>query len=390
MARAGMRHEPGPALLSPVDPALLPLTGLRGIAALWVMLSHCSYFFEGLQTSLWSAGRWLQLGWTGVLMFFVLSGFLLALPYVESQRTATRRPDLAAYLVRRVFRVFPAYWMQLALLVAVGWWFGGMFAVQDVNTLVAHLGMWFNLGLEPVRPLLGVWWTLPVEFAFYLTLPLLARMLALRHGALWILCVGLLVSLLQHALVWDLPWQERGSVVTQFPGYLVLFTMGVCAAWYRQPVQRYLAAHPGSSLRWSAGALLVLLGLLALIPLEDGGREFWEQPWMYFLWKPAVGAAIVMLLLSLLDPANPLAVQLRSSIAAHLGDISYSIYLWHLPTILAITASPAIFGVGAWWHWVVAIISTWVLALTSARWVERPGIQLGRVFAARVRSSAEA
>lgn len=383
-----MRGNPAPNLRLSVDPPLMPLTGLRGIAALWVMLSHCSYFFDGPQTSLWSAGRWLQLGWTGVLVFFVLSGFLLALPYVESQQAATRRPDSGAYLVRRVLRVIPAYWVQFVLLTAVGWWYGGMFALHDLSTLVAHLGMWFNLGLEPVRPLLGVWWTLPVEFAFYLTLPLLARMLVLRHGALWILCVGLLVSLAQHALVWGLPWQERGSVVTQFPGYLVLFTMGVSAAWYRKPVQRYLADHPGSSLRWLAGALLLLLGLLALIPLEDGGRDFWEQPLMYYLWKPAVGVAIVVLLLTLLDPANPLAALLCSRIAVHFGDISYSLYLWHLPIILAITGSPAIFGVGAGWHWVVAIACTWLVAAASARWVERPGIRLGRALAARIRSSA--
>ena len=98
------------------------LTGLRGWAALWVLIFHV---YEASQHGLvaFPIGKWnidltpfFSLGWSGVQIFFVLSGFLLSLPFAQWQAGTREKPNLERYLFRRAARVFPAYYVQLAIL----------------------------------------------------------------------------------------------------------------------------------------------------------------------------------------------------------------------------------------------------------------------------------
>ena len=105
------------------------LTGLRGLAAIFVFLFHYSHFNPGirLDQTVPVIGNILQFplgfGFAGVDLFFVLSGFLLTLPFARATLTRSAHPPLAQYYKRRLLRVFPAYYAQLAIILVFGAWF---------------------------------------------------------------------------------------------------------------------------------------------------------------------------------------------------------------------------------------------------------------------------
>jgi len=176
------------------------LTGLRGVAALFVFAFHYASLNPGirLDLSVPLVGKLLHFpfgfGFSGVDMFFVLSGFLLSLPFAYATLSGTAQQPLKRYYKRRILRVFPAYYAQLAIILVAGSWFVTWQPVDGVS-LFAHLLMFFNIGWEPVRPVVGIWWTLPVELSFYLLLPLIASFMRPRRW-LALLLSGILLSMI--------------------------------------------------------------------------------------------------------------------------------------------------------------------------------------------------
>ena len=76
-------------------------------------------------------------------LFFVLSGFLLTLPFAATSIGAGPRPDLRRYFRRRILRVFPAYYAQLFIILLAGSWFV-IWRELNLTELIAHLLMFFN------------------------------------------------------------------------------------------------------------------------------------------------------------------------------------------------------------------------------------------------------
>ena len=137
------------------------LTGLRGIAALFVFVFHYGSFNPGIRLDLTVSyiGKALQFplgfGFAGVDLFFVLSGFLLTLPFARATLTRSAHKPLRQYYQRRILRVFPAYYAQLGIILMVGAWFVTWKPVNGMS-LVAHMLMFFNVGWNPVQPIVGI------------------------------------------------------------------------------------------------------------------------------------------------------------------------------------------------------------------------------------------
>ena len=175
------------------------LTGLRGFAAIWVALWH-AWKFSGRPTyelMLW--GYYLDLtplirtGWAGVDVFFVLSGFVLGLPYCQA--LLGNRPPIgtAEFFRRRLLRVLPAYYIQLIILLLLWLILAGRLPVP-VTDILAHVFMLHNIFPGQGEMINGVYWTLPIEFDFYLVLPLMALLLAPKKWP-WLLAGSLLLVL---------------------------------------------------------------------------------------------------------------------------------------------------------------------------------------------------
>ena len=170
-------------------PTYLPeLDGLRGLAILWVVLYHCNPRLEG--TWIYCASLW---GWAGVILFFVLSGFL-----ITSILLATR--DKPHYFhnfhARRALRIWPVYMLVLVVVYLNAPWFIGPSVLDAIKAApwLAYIFFVQNLFHLTLPPAIGPTWALAIEEQYYfLWAPLvrflrrpwmLARVLVCRAGRL--------------------------------------------------------------------------------------------------------------------------------------------------------------------------------------------------------------
>lgn len=248
----------------------------------------------------------------GVQLFFVISGFVLALPYVEHYRSGRPRPRLLPYYLRRLIRLEPVYLINMLLafgliyLTNLGW-----------REFIPHLGpsLLYIHGLVFATPswLNGVAWSLEVEIQFYLVMPLLAFLLAhpsprWRRGVLLALVVGL--ALLSTGWIEDAGPRWAKSL----PRFLHFFLAGfLLADLYHNRDTRSLRRHAG----WDAAALTSVLGLFLLLTRWNAFR---------FLTVLLILTFYVSLYLGkcghrLITTPGLVAV----------GGISYTLYLYHMP-----------------------------------------------------------
>ena len=361
-------------------PRSAALDGLRGIT----MVGFMAYHFGA--TGLTGA-------WTGVNLFFVLSGFLIV-RLLERERLATGHVDARAFYVRRARRLVPAL---VALLTVVTTWavfwadparrrgIGG-----DVLASLGFVQNWrlialddrsFGDALDPT-PLRHVW-TLAIEEQFYLLAPLLLGLLALtlrsrpaRAGAL-VALAGLSAWWAAHLGLENAAGLSRVSygTDTRVQAILVGAALGVLLA--RRPT--WLPA-PASPVLPAAGAVaLVVTGAAFVVASPDSTTMYGLGGMLALALVQAVLVAAVA------DPGtrtrhgsssrpNALARVLGWSPFAYAGRRSYGLYLWHWPIHLWLT--PSLLG-STWAAGVAGMLVTFALAHLSWRYLEEPVLRAG-------------
>lgn len=316
------------------------MDGLRAIAAMLVVAYH-----SGSLAGATSAGPLALIAAelkAGVAVFFVISGFLLYLPFARAIGAGRTSPNWREYAARRAVRILPAYWAALAMLAAVGelhgvslgdaWRFIGLGQIYSSSTLGQGL---------PVA------WSLDVEVTFYLVLPVLAWIAArMARGSnrsgfeqqltlIVGLALGSLVLRLMLARSLLAPVEYHLGLATALPGMIDWFALGMALAVWRSAAElgtegpRWLnavASRPG--LCWLVALALYLLGVPA-----QGGEVFLAS--FGVAAHAIVGVAAFFLVLPVVAP-RPATQRglvlpfLRSGLLTWLGTISYGIYLWHV------------------------------------------------------------
>jgi peptidoglycan/LPS O-acetylase OafA/YrhL len=320
--------------------------GLRACAALSIVAYH----------SVWAAGA-TQSGLlapllselkAGVAVFFVISGFLLYLPYARSLGNSTPLPDWRDYVRRRAVRIVPAYWVALTVL-----------AAGPLAASIATPDWWRFYGLTQIYRSdlifsgLGVAWSLCVEVSFYALLPAFAWVLSRglrrprRRPVRVQLCVlGVLAiasSVLRAKLAGSVvaPVVHGLSWATALPGMLDWFALGMALAVFRSeseagrnrwPWLTALAQRPGWC--WGAAATLYCAG----VPTQHGDVVL---PAYGLVTHLAIGLAAAAFILP--AAAVPAATDrgrrrgvlslLWHPLVAWIGTVSYGVYLWHKPVL---------------------------------------------------------
>lgn len=314
------------------------LTGLRGVAALLVFFFHYEALHPGIRLDLAVplVGRLLQFplgfGYTGVDIFFVLSGFLLTLPFARTALYRQPGPKPGHYFRRRLLRVFPAYYAQLVIILIVGSWFLTWTPLTPPS-LAAHLLMFFNIGWHPVQPMVGVWWTLPVEMGFYLLLPLLAPFL---RPARWVpvLLLGIMIST-GYRLWAAAHFGESGAgavflAASQLPGSLSEFLLGASAALIAEWAAIKSQPRPAAwvlDLMFILGLLVPALWLWRMV--LGAGADYWMGHWAMITAPVILGLTLSTAVLALYWGSRIGTFLLANRAVYFLGLISYSLYLWH-------------------------------------------------------------
>lgn len=330
------------------------LDGLRGMAALMVIGSHAS----GLGLNLIPGLALTGIGKHGVYLFFVLSAFLLTWQWLSCWPTQGRdfRARMGDYLLGRVARIFPLY----ALLLLLAFLLGG----HGLGVAVDRTGLWQHLLLLRGD---GIYWSIPVEFHYYLLLPLVAAALhAVRGVALLVLLLALLFG--GAMLAWPASQAGQNSDVLGY--YLPVLFAGSAAAWVQVRWQGSDRMRRIAGVRGFADALLLLLLILTIpalaIPGDARPSDFLHHA--YLGW----GIAWALTLLGLLNAGLPIWARLLGSRALRqCGRWSFGLYLLHLPALYVARLLPLPSLLSAWLGLGLAL----ALAALSYRLIERPALQ---------------
>lgn len=311
------------------------LHGLRAIAALGVLLFHWGSIFPvhhhlhqlGEPYGVfWFFSFFIGFGWVGVPLFFVLSGFLLT-----SQLLLKPMP-LSTFWLRRLLRIYPGVWFQLLVIAILAHFIVGLPEVAWGWGTLANALLFINLPPWNIEPINGVWWTLPVELSFYFLLP--ALLWWSKKISLWrvVLVAALLSTLWRYSLI---TWLDRPSysgvqtLLDALPGSLIYFCCGMLiASWSNQRSVRLFAFLLFSGV---ASVLGLLAGIIAVFD------EYWTGHWLLVLWPVLCAPAVAMIVFAA-STSVPRLGWLRSRLLVFLGDISFGLYLWHLPVLFAIKA----------------------------------------------------
>jgi peptidoglycan/LPS O-acetylase OafA/YrhL len=362
------------------------LDGLRGAAVSMVLIFH--FFQTTIAVHPGSALAYLQaaarLSWTGVDLFFVLSGFLIGGILLDSRASTNY---YTAFYKRRFFRIVPIYIVTLILtsvLVslklgssdsAIGWlkadgtpWY--VFLTFTQNFWMCHAGSLGSNGL-------AMTWSLSVEEQFYVTLPVYIRALSRRWlaKALVIGIVGtpmLRIALLHY-------WSDR---------WLGVYTMTLCRA--DALLLGVLAAVLLRSDRWRErirGAaqvfpvvLSIFLGGLGFLTLRAWRPTNSLMSSVGYSWVALFYATILLFVLS--RPDSMLGKALRMKWLCWLGTLAYGIYMFHTAVQYLLFGliwghGPTISNIPTFLVTLVAIGLTLLLARVSWQYVEQPLIRLG-------------
>jgi peptidoglycan/LPS O-acetylase OafA/YrhL len=352
------------------------LDGLRGLAALGVVALHvCLY--AARPWAPWDAGDGLLKGLRlGVVLFFVLSGFLLSRPWLAASRGERERPSTGRYLIRRAARVLPAYYAALLLgaVVLAGTGSPRMATAHDVPLLLT-----LRQNLSPVAQakLVPPAWTLSVEMSFYLLLPL-AGLALVRWGTTQARRLGLCAAVAGLSVAFN------GLVDVALPAYwhrtlpadAYAFAAGIAAA--ALVGERRLGAPQRLALL-AGGWALAALDALAHVPWALPGHDvWWDLP-------AALGFAAVVA-----AAATGPGTVLGSAPLRWLGHRGYGLYLTHYPVILLFTARHSLPRDPRVAFAVVLGLSL-VLADLFLRGIERPCMRLAaRIPRQRRRAPARA
>ncbi|MGE5334011.1 MAG: acyltransferase family protein [Nitrososphaerota archaeon] len=365
------------------------LDGLRAVAALSIVVFHALHAAD-FQTSPASRtfGNYFWYLSTGVHLFFVLSGFLLFLPYARAMLRNRELPNHWRFYRRRALRILPAYWTALAILA----WLQTTDHVHAgfTSSLITHALMLHDMFPAFNRDFEGPFWTLAIEAQFYLLLPFIAAALAWFVGksrsvgrllggialltllALGVRGLDIVVAdgMSKTATSGFAPTFVLATMGTQGK-YLEVFFMGMFASviYVATAEMNGLSATVRQQLAWLVLLVSIIIILLAVPHTIYATPMFQPSPgWGVgaLIYPMIVGVGYATLLLAIVGGSRALRWLFEAPPLRFVGLISYSLYIWHLPVILAII--PLFTGVPL----LVRVVCAFGVAYLSYQLVERP------------------
>lgn len=353
-----------PAVTPQADPhpgarGFIPaLEGMRGLAALGVLVTHVAFQTGAVSTPV--LGRVFGRFDLAVAVFFALSGFLLWRPHAAAAHGLVPRPSAGRYFLHRAVRILPAYWIAVIVVLTFLPAAGGGWQVWAANLGLVQVFVPLTLtdGLTQM-------WSLSVEVAFYLLLPLLALLLVRLRGEASRWRIPVLLAAATASLGWGflpVPTPDGIHADNWLPGYLPWFGAGMLLAELvmrpEGPVHRFARR------RVPMAVLAVVAFALACTDLAGPEGLVRAEPWQYTV-KIVLGAVLAFALLAPLVLGNTTGNRwLAGPLALAVGRWSYSLFIWHL---LVLSVVFPVFGIMPFaGHFVFVLVLTVVLSLAVA------------------------
>ena len=356
---------------------IMELDGLRGVAILLVISFHY------LNNQLFDSGnKWGQLvasgtqfGWLGVDLFFILSGFLIGTILIANKHSQN---FFKTFFVRRVVRIVPNYFLLLICFTII--WKFGLFSnniyLWENNTipLWSYYAMLHNVYMAIQNSFgnnaLTITWSIGVEEQFYIIFPFVVYFLNVR------LLPFVLAALIVFAPIF------RAQFHTWLPTYVVLparldgLCMGFLIAWLNN--KGLLLAHKKQLTKF-------LILEIIVVTLACG----------YFYWKyddlgPVKHTLFALIfsgfvILALIQPKSNYAALLRTKALVWIGQISYSLYLFHTLVLglaheFTVGKTNRIRSIADIAVTIAAFFVSLLLSWLIYSWLEKPMVMIGKKF----------
>lgn len=328
---------------------------MRGIAVFLVFVYHmpAEVFSTGSMPGF--LGRLASIGWVGVDLFYVLSGFFITKIIVSSN-------DLQpiVFIKARSTRIYPAYLVCLSVIFLIYLYhhgisreimLAGMLHLFMLHNLFPGIGGFFN----------GVFWTLGVEFPYYLLILIAAPFLR-KKTYFWPATIFfILLAILFRAAVFvfvpldALAGFARFFASTQVLGALDAFAIGGGAYAVSQYARRWSLRH--KAVLWLVGMGITML---AYTYLWHHAGSYWSEPFAAILWRSWLALGFGGLIAASACSASPR--WLRFTGLPWMGKVSFSFYLWHYPLLKSL----------AHWHLAIPLqaqVLVLLLVVCAASWL---------------------
>jgi peptidoglycan/LPS O-acetylase OafA/YrhL len=302
------------------------LDGIRGLAALYVVLYHIflrawSGYPGVSHAPLWAVS--LSYGRGAVAMFIALSGFSLGL---GPARSGWKFKSIATYAHRRAWRILPPYWAALGFSLVMTWYVLAQphLPVPNGKSVVVYgllVQDFFAVG-SPNR----AFWSIAIEAQLYVLLPLL--LLLVRRVSAWAM-LGLVAAIvLTIGLLGPHVALMNTALVKFTPDLVVLFAVGLLASGI------VTAGERTRSRPWAGCALAAAVPAIVLMVVRGSVWSYFNLFWLDLAWAPAIGC-----FLAAVATSRPRFVVrfLNSRMPRGLGSCSYSLYLTHAPIVIAVS-----------------------------------------------------
>ena len=369
------------------------LDTLRAVGALAVLVTHVGFHAGAYDEGV--LGRLVARMDVGVAIFFVLSGFLLARPWLAAARDGLPAPAVRVYLRRRFWRIYPAY-AVVALAVLL---LQPSDRETGLGTWVTTLTMTGTFVGGPLPYGFTQTWSLATEVTFYLLLPLLAAVLIGTRGLRPRRILLGLAALVAVNVWWTLYGAAAaaplgGRTAEWLPAYLTWFAAGLALALVevapaRLPRAEALLARWGSL---PGSCLLVVLGLLLVAGSPLAGPTMLEPATSgESLTKNIVYALVGAVLIVPAVWGDPRSLFIRALVhplARRIGLISYSVFLVHMLVIELVMATTgftlfagrffSILGLTLVFSLPLAALLYRLVEVPALRWGSRRGSSGGR------------
>lgn len=331
---------------------------LRGFAALAVVIHHTGGYVKRYFEPTVLFGDKFSIGFAGVDLFFVISGFII---HFTSKNYINTPSKFKQYLLKRFIRVYPIYWIITTILFVSSWLIvellrQNIFSIGYPKTIIAYLQTYtlfpLHFAINPVT------WTLSYEIFFYLCFGFL-----IISKRLWVI-PAIILAVSFYNIFLDIP--EIVEVKLNyfnfiFSGYNFEFMLGFLIFYFYEKIKL--------SNLISVFLLLFSFFIIVFFGYEIGDYDSYQRVITF-------GFPSGLILLSLLNLEKNNAISFPK-FTLTLGDSSYALYLMHFPMMLFMNKLPQILGYSfngeqeIWYSYFIIIIII-VSSVFVHKWVEIP------------------
>ena len=325
------------------------LTAIRGFACLLVIIAHILSGMPYIGINVAGTGK------IGVWLFFILSAFLLTIQWLDKKEV--KKGDVIKFYIKRFFRIFPCYIVVLITAFLIKY-------IPNIETLIKHIFL-----LEGI----GHFWTIPVEFIFYLIIPLIIFiMFKIKNKKLS--TAFLILLFIITALISPYTQSIENSINLRW--YFPVFIMGMLTAIiFKKNEQKELKPK----IICDIVVLIVLIMMLISVPyirniiFKIPPDNYLQNKYLFF------GLGWSIIILAIQNSKYIVNILNKSKVLIYVGKISFPLYLVHYIVLSKISSDTNIIV-----KFIIVFLISFIISIIMNKLIEQPMIKLSKKINSRI------